>query len=67
MVGVVGFATTGEFWKKLRHDGKYFQMTRATVILFNGMKNERERWVGGSSVLVNCINVALSNGGIVPK
>ena len=64
---VFGFVTTGEFWKMLRYDGKSFQITRAIVVLFDGMKNDKEGWMKDSSVLVDCMNVALSNGSIVPK
>ena len=51
----------------LRYDGKSFQMTRMFVVLFGGMGNDKERWMKDYSILVDCMNVASSNGGILPK
>ena len=46
----------------LEYDGKVFRKTNSIVVLFDSMDEEKE-----GSVLVDCINFALSNGGIVKK
>jgi len=62
---VYGFVTTGESWQMLEYDGKVFRKTNNLVVLFESMDEEKERWMKEGAVLVDCINFALSNGGIV--
>ena len=64
---VYGFVTTGESWQMLKYDGKVFRKTNSIVVLFDSMDEEKERWMKEGAVLVDCINFALSNGGIVKK
>jgi len=64
---VYGFVTTGEIWQMFEYDGGVFQKTNSIVVLFDSMDEEKERWMKEGAVLVDCINVALSNGGIVKK
>ena len=60
---VYGFVTTGQFWQMLTYDGGVFRTTR-DLRVFNRM-NDKDRWMEDCSVLVDCLVVALSNGGIV--
>ncbi|KAA8897860.1 hypothetical protein FN846DRAFT_224806 [Sphaerosporella brunnea] len=62
---VYGFVTTGESWRMLRYDGTSFTQTRKIEVLFEGMDQEKEKWMGEYSVIVDCVNAALSDGGIV--
>jgi len=64
---VYGFVTTGESWQMVKYDGASFQMSRKIDVLFNGMDEEKELWMKNYSVLVDCLYVALSCGGIVKK
>ena len=63
---VFGFVTTVECWQMLGYDGKSFQTTRV-IVLFGDMGNGKEGWMKDCCVPVDCMNVALSNGGVVPK
>ncbi|KAA8909404.1 hypothetical protein FN846DRAFT_889014 [Sphaerosporella brunnea] len=62
---VYGFVTTGESWRMLRYDGSSFTQTRKIEAIFEGMDQEKEKWMGEYSVIVDCMNAALSDGGIV--
>ncbi|KAA8898902.1 hypothetical protein FN846DRAFT_194803 [Sphaerosporella brunnea] len=64
---VYGFVTTGESWRMLSYDGTSFALTEKIEVLFEGMHGDKERWMGEYSVIVDCMNVALSNGGLVEK
>jgi hypothetical protein len=61
---VYGFATTGNSWKMLRNDGTSFQISDKMDVLFGAMGENQEKWVKDYSVLVDCVFVALSNGGV---
>lgn len=61
---VYGFVTTGESWRMISCDGR-FQMTDKMEVLFDTMEGAKERWMKDYSVLVDCMYVALSNGGTV--
>ena len=61
---VYGFITTGDTWRMASYDGA-FQITEKMEILFDTMGEGKERWMKDYSVLVDCMNVALTNGGIV--
>lgn len=60
-----GFVTTGESWRMLRYDGKSFEKTERMDVLFETMGENQQRWMKDYSLLVDCMNVALSNGGVV--
>ena len=62
---VYGFVTTGEQWQMLEYDGTSFRMTEVMLALFFSMPINRKRWIKENSILVDCTNFALSNGGIV--
>ena len=63
---VYGFITTGEFWQMIRYDGT-FQMTEKFMVLFNTMGKQKDRWMKENSVVVDCLYVALQNGGVVKQ
>lgn len=63
---VYGFVTTGESWRMLSYDGA-FQLTNKMNVLFDTMGKKKDRWMKDHSAIVDCINVALSSGGIVCK
>ncbi|KAF8455173.1 hypothetical protein BGX38DRAFT_216177 [Terfezia claveryi] len=62
---VYGFITTGESWRMISFDGTSFQLTYKFDVMFEGMKNEYEKWKKEFSLLVDCMVFALSDGGIV--
>ena len=64
---VYGFITVGESWRMLSYDGISFKVTRKMYVLFEGIEEEKERWMKDYSVLVECMYVALSNGGMVQR
>jgi len=47
------------------YDGSEFVKMEKFIILFDTMRGSKERWVIESSVMVDCMVVALTNGGIV--
>lgn len=63
---VYGFVTTGESWRMISYDGT-FQMTNKMDAIFDTIDEEKELWMKGDSILVDCMYAALSNGGIVKK
>ncbi|CUS07590.1 unnamed protein product [Tuber aestivum] len=64
---VYGFVTTGEGWQMLRFDGTVFSQTDSFFALFRGMAEDKERWMQGGSVVVDCIHATLRSGGFVVK
>jgi len=64
---IYGFVAAGQVWQMLSYDGASFRMTREITVVFNGMDEDEESWMKEGSVLVDCMFVALSNGGIVKK
>jgi hypothetical protein len=60
---VYGFVTTGKSWQMLRYDGASFHMTDEMVVLFHTMDEDKARWMRDCSILVDCMNIALRNGG----
>jgi len=58
---VYGFVTTGESWRMLGYDGTSFALTEKIEVLFEGMYRDKERWMSDYSVIVDCMNVALSD------
>lgn len=64
---VYGFVTTGERWRMVRYDGRSFELTENMDVLFDTMGEDKERWMRDYSALVDCMDVALSNGCSVRK
>ena len=64
---VYGFVTTGETWRMLTYDGNKFCVSRKFDLVFEGMAEEREKWMKEYSVMVDCMFFALRNGGVVMK
>ena len=60
---IYGFITTGDSWRMVSYDGT-FKITEKMELLFDTMDEDKQRWMEDYSVLVDCLNVALSNGGI---
>ncbi|CUS11656.1 unnamed protein product [Tuber aestivum] len=59
---VYGFVTMGDSWRMISFDGE-FTVSQKIELLFESMGAEGERWMADYSILVECLNVALSNGG----
>ncbi|RPA88901.1 hypothetical protein L873DRAFT_1634033, partial [Choiromyces venosus 120613-1] len=56
---VYGFVTMGDDWRMISYDGK-FQMSERVGLLFETMGQNEKRWMADYSILVECLNVALS-------
>ena len=61
---VYGFVTNGETWRMLNYDGTSFQVTRKFDVLFRGMDRDKLMWMMKFSLVVDCLYVALKNGGV---
>lgn len=61
---VYGFVTNGETWRMLSYDGTSFQVTRKFDVLFRGMDRDKLMWMMKFSLVVDCLYVALKNGGV---
>ena len=61
-----GFVTTGEYWQMVRYDGMEFRKTRNITALFGGVDGDPV-WMKDCSIIVDCIEAALRNRGIVKK
>jgi len=64
---VYGFVTTGVDWRMLSYDGTNFRMTRQFRALFDGMEEDKVRWMKDYSIVIECMLFALSNGGLVQE
>lgn len=64
---VYGFITTGESWRMFKYDGVSFWKTERMDAVFDTMDEDKEKWMKDYSILVDCIYVALSRGGIAKK
>ncbi|KAG0135879.1 pyridoxal phosphate-dependent transferase [Tuber indicum] len=58
---VYGFITTGESWRMISFDGK-FEVSEKIQLMFDTMDHDEKRWIADYSILIDCFNVALSNG-----
>ena len=58
-----GFITIREDWRIVKYDST-FQMTEKFTILFDSMDKDKDRWMKKGPIMVDCINFALSNGGV---
>lgn len=59
-----GFVTTGESWQMIRYDGISFKITEKMDVLFGTMGENQQRWIKEYSILVDCMYMALANGGV---
>lgn len=64
---VYGFTTTGDCWRMVIYDGSKFEVTEDFKVVLPSMAEDKERWLKGYSVLVDCIFIALGNGGNFQK
>ena len=56
-----GFITNGDSWRIISFDGE-FKMSKKIELMFDTMDEDKERWMADYSILVDCFNLALSNG-----
>lgn len=49
----------------LEYDGTSFRKTNIMIVVFDSMDDEKEKWLKENSILVDCIQFALGNGGVV--
>ncbi|KAG0634349.1 hypothetical protein HOY80DRAFT_533856 [Tuber brumale] len=59
---VYGFVTMGNSWSMISFDGT-FMLSNQIELQFDNMEEDRKQWMANYSILVECFNVALSNGG----
>ncbi|KAG0642390.1 hypothetical protein HOY80DRAFT_639808 [Tuber brumale] len=62
---VYGFVTQGDSWRMISFDGT-FMLSKKIELLFDDMDENEEEWMADYSTIVECFNVALSNGGKGP-
>ncbi|KAG0132797.1 hypothetical protein HOY82DRAFT_285272 [Tuber indicum] len=62
---VYGFVTNGEHWKMISFGGE-FKISQTISLLFETMDENVEQWIAQYSILIECFNVALSEGGKDP-
>ncbi|KAG0640715.1 pyridoxal phosphate-dependent transferase [Tuber brumale] len=62
---VYGFVTKGDSWRMTSFDGT-FTVSNKIQLLFDTMDVSEEEWMADYSVIVECLNVALSSGGKGP-
>ncbi|KAG0643602.1 hypothetical protein HOY80DRAFT_1032270 [Tuber brumale] len=58
---VYGFVTMGDSWRMISFDGA-FKMSENIELLFDSMAKKEDRWMADYSILIDCFNVALSDG-----
>ena len=58
---VYGFVSTGTQWQMIRYDGT-FRVTHPMQVLIPEMGKEMDLWMEHHSIVVDCMNVALSRG-----
>ena len=58
---VYRFVTTGTQWRMIRY-GETFRITKPMQVLIPEMGKNKELWMEGHSIVVDCVNVALSRG-----
>ncbi|KAG0133218.1 hypothetical protein HOY82DRAFT_538324 [Tuber indicum] len=58
---VYGFITKGDTWRMVSFDGT-FKISNQMHLMFDGMAKEEEEWMAHYSILIDCFNVALSDG-----
>ncbi|RPA98364.1 hypothetical protein L873DRAFT_1687562 [Choiromyces venosus 120613-1] len=64
---IYGFVTIGEDWRMLSYDGSEFVKTNKFTVLFDTMRDQKEKWMSENSVIVDCMVFALTTGGIAMK
>ncbi|RPB26528.1 hypothetical protein L211DRAFT_770070, partial [Terfezia boudieri ATCC MYA-4762] len=64
---VYGFVTTGESWQVVIYDGVTFQLSGKVDLVFPWMGQAKQKWMKECGIIVDCINMALTNGGGVKK
>ena len=62
---IYGFVTTGEDWRMLSYDGGEFVITEKFTVLFDTMRDGKERWLQQNAAIVECMLIALINGDIM--
>ncbi|KAF8435196.1 hypothetical protein BGX38DRAFT_1262709 [Terfezia claveryi] len=62
---VFGFITRGVWWRMMSFDGTLFQVTTKFKVMHEFMRDGYEKWKKEFSVLVDCMVLALSQGGMV--
>jgi len=62
---IYGFITTGDDWRMLSYDGGDFVITNKFMVLFDTMRDGKEVWLQENAVIVDCMLIALMNGGIM--
>ena len=57
---VFGFVTNGPVWRMLKNGGKTFTISRQFMFIFEGMTEQKEKWMENNSELVRCLWMALT-------
>ena len=58
---IYGFITNGDSWRMISFD-RELKMSEKFELMFDTMGEDKERWMADYSILVDCFNLALSNG-----
>ncbi|KAG0637269.1 hypothetical protein HOY80DRAFT_1002797 [Tuber brumale] len=60
-----GFITQGDSWRMISFDGT-FKLSKKIELMFDDMGEKEEEWMADYSTQVECLDVALTNGGKDP-
>ena len=63
---IYGFITMGDSWRMVSYDGK-FTISEKIELIFDSMAIDKARWMLHYSILIDCLNVAFSNGAKRPN
>jgi len=58
---VYGFITNGDSWRMISFNGE-FEISEKIELIFDSMAQDKNRWMKDYSILIDCLNVALSEG-----
>ena len=51
-----GFTTTGVAWRMVDYDGKDFRISTEMDLVFDGMAENKDKWLKDCSVVVDCLH-----------
>lgn len=56
---VYGFTTSGDGWHMVSYDGKGFHVSEKFFSVYEGMEQDKAKWLNSFSTIVDCLYAAL--------